>query len=144
MTAEPEVLVPTDVAQVALLKKLLTTIQTELASVKQEVQGLRGDWQSTQPEGIIEPLAPLTVTTEQTLIHPPYHTVGKYWFSVVIVKETQVELNVIVNTGESGTTPHTMSADEKVYDVYFNKACIKDLMLWTNSGSCTIKVRGAR
>ena len=142
--SEQEVLVPADVAQVAILRKLLSTIETELNSVRQEVQGLRADWLLTQPEGIIEPLAPLTVTTEQTLIQPPYHAVGKFWFSVVIVKEARVELNVIVNTGESGTTPHTMSVDEKVYDVYFNKACVKDLLLWTNSGSCTVKVRGAR
>lgn len=92
-------------------------------------------------QGIVEPLNPVKVSTEPTVLEPPS---GKPWFGVTIVKEDPVELNIIINSGKSSSTPYTMSRDERVFDQYFNSPCVHDVVLWTNEGTCTVKVRGSR
>ena len=94
------------------------------------------------PEGIVEPLAPFTVTGTPVVRQPPI--ANKLWFGVTIVKEEDVQLNIVVNTGKSPPTPYPMGANEKVYDLYFSRPCIYDIMLWTNGETCTVKIRGSR
>jgi len=98
--------------------------------------------EESRPEGIVEPLHPLTVTTKPVVVTPPFKE--KLWFGVTIVKEEPVELNIIINTEKSSTSPYTMDVDEKVFDQYFNRPCIKDIMLWTSKDECTVKIRGCR
>ncbi len=103
---------------------------------------LRELMQQHIPEGIVEPLHPVNVAVAPITVQPPIK--GKYWFGITIVKEDPVELNIIINSGKSSTTPYTMSEDENVYDQYFNIPCIYDVTLWTNEGTCVVKVRGSR
>lgn len=126
-----ERLIRADVLQSALLDE----IAGRLLAVQRH-------FEESKPEGIVEPIHRLTVTTDYTVVRPPF--IDKKWFSITIVKEDDVELNVVVNTGKSATTPYTMGADEKVYDQAFSMPCIEDVMLWTNSGTCHVKVRGSR
>lgn len=96
----------------------------------------------SRPEGIVEPLHLLTVSTHLTVVHPVDQR--KPWFSITIVKLDEVELNVIINTEKSGTTPYVMGVDENVYDQHFSMPMINDVMLSTNTGTCRVKVRGSR
>jgi len=120
-----------DVATVALLDEIaerLLDIQTVL---KKQV-----------PEGVVEPLNPITVTSSPTVVHPPFR--DKLWFSITIVKEAAIEVYLQVNT-KNENIPYTMSADEKVFDQDFSRACIEDIRLWTNPHeSCVVKIRGSR
>jgi len=114
-----------------------------LREIGDRLLSLQETFKEQTPEGIVEPLPPFTATSEPS-IHKPIFG-DKPWFSVVIVKEGSVQLHVVINTGKSSTTPYTMGVDEKVYDQYFSTPCIKDIMVWTNSGeTCTVKVRGSR
>jgi len=112
-----------------------------------DIQGILGKMlrlaEEEKPRGIVEPLSLTTVTMHGVVLTPPFRERGK-WFSVTIVKLDAVELNVVVNTGESSDTPYTMGIDENVYDQYFNRPCIYDVRLWTDSGTCRVKVRGSR
>jgi len=94
------------------------------------------------PKGIVEPIAPFTATGNRTVVTPPFK--DKFWFSITLVKETAVELHVIVNTGKSGTTAYTMGVDEKVYDQDFSMPLIRDVMVWTDGANCVVKIRGSR
>lgn len=93
------------------------------------------------PEGIVEPLNPITVTSSARVVHPPF----KPWFSVTIVKEEDVALYLRINT-KNESLPYVMSADEKVFDQNFGIACIEDIMFWTDAGvTCNnVKIRGSR
>jgi len=94
------------------------------------------------PEGIVEPLNPVTVTSSPKVVHPPFR--NKLWFSITIVKEEAVAVYLRINT-KNESIPYRMSADEKVFDQNFSIACIEDVMLWTDPGvSCQVKVRGSR
>jgi hypothetical protein len=94
------------------------------------------------PEGIVEPLNPISVTSSGRVVQPPFP--NKFWFSITIVKEDAVELHLSINT-ETATVPYTMSANEKVYDQSFSIPCIRDVKFWTNQGeTCTVKIRGSR
>lgn len=139
--AEKKKYVPPDVAQVWQLEEVISNLK----NLNQGIASIRREQESSVPEGITEPIESLTITDDPTTVNPPHYAEGKYWFSIVIVKEDEVALHLIINTEKSGTTPYTMSANEKVYDQYFSKPLIKDLMLWTDSGeTCTVKIRGSR
>lgn len=118
-----------------MMVALLDEMAERLLSIQEKIK-------KQTPEGIIEPIAPFTATGERTVIRPLFK--DKFWFSITLVKETAVELHVIVNTGKSGTTAYTMGVDENVYDQDFSMALIRDVMVWTDGADCTVKIRGSR
>jgi len=113
-----------------------------LDEIAERLMKLQQHQEESRPEGIVEPLHLLTVSTRLTVVHPVDQR--KPWFSVTIVKLDEAELNVIINTEKSGTTPYVMGVDENVYDQHFSMPMIHDVMLSTNSGTCRVKVRGSR
>ena len=112
-------------------------ILDQVAMLKQILDIMRNQ----RPEGIVEPLEPIVATTNPVILIPP----KKPWFSVTIVKEGDAELNVMINdTDIKKSKPYKMGVNEVVYDIVFNEPVIKEVMLWTVSGTCTVKIRGAR
>ncbi len=93
------------------------------------------------PEGIIEPLAVITVTTVTTIVQPP--NVGNLWFSVSIINDGPEPCWVVINSAKSSTTPHRINDDE-TYEVRFIKPVIQDLMLNTDSGTASVRITGTR
>jgi len=93
------------------------------------------------PLGIVEPLPILTVTISPIVVEPPHE--GKHWFSVTAINDGPQDCWIVLNTGKSSTTPHLMVVDE-VYEVQFIKPLIYDLRLYTDTGSTTLRIRGAR
>ena len=93
------------------------------------------------PEGIVEPLAVITVTTTTTIVQPP--NLGKLWFSVSIINDGPESCWVVVNSGKSSTRSHRVDNDE-TYEVRFIKPVIADLMLSTDSGSASVRITGTR
>lgn len=93
------------------------------------------------PEGVVEPLQILTITTVPRVVQPPWE--GKYWFAVTVINDGPQNCWIVLNTGKSPSTPHQMQVDE-VYEAQFNKALIYDLRLWTDTATASVRVRGAR
>ncbi len=93
------------------------------------------------PEGIVEPLAIITVTTANTIVEPP--NLGNLWFSVSIINDGPDPCWVVINSGKSSTTPHRINDDE-TYEVRFIKPVIQDLMLSTDSGTASVRITGTR
>ena len=93
------------------------------------------------PEGIVEPLAIIIVTTANTIVEPP--NLGNLWFSVSIINDGPDPCWVVINSGKSSTTPHRINDDE-TYEVRFIKPVIQDLMLSTDSGTASVRITGTR
>ncbi len=93
------------------------------------------------PEGIVEPLPVLTITTTPRVVEPPWE--GKHWFAVTVINDGPENCWITLNTGKSSTTPHQMQVDE-VYEAQFIKPLIYDLRLWTDTATASVRVRGAR
>ena len=93
------------------------------------------------PEGIVEPLAVIIVTTANTIVEPP--NLGNLWFSVSIINDGPDPCWVVINSGKSSTTPHRINDDE-TYEVSFIKPVIQDLMLSTDSGTASVRITGTR
>ncbi len=120
------------------LDALNTALLDEIA---QRLQNMEVHNKELSPEGIVEPLAIITVTTSQTIVQPP--NVGNLWFSVSIINDGPDPCWVVINSGKSSTTPHRINDDE-TYEVRFIKPVIQDLMLSTESGTASVRITGTR
>ena len=117
---------------------LNTAILDEIAERLFQIQK---HFEEETPQGIVEPLPLLTVTTTPSVVEPPHE--GKYWFSVSVVNQGPQDCYVVVNTGKSSETPHLCDSGE-TYEVRFSKPLIYDLRLWTDTGVATVKIKGTR
>lgn len=117
---------------------LNTAILDEIA---ERLYKIEQHYKEETPEGIVEPLATLTVTTTPVVVEPPHE--GKFWFSVSIINDGPNTCWVVVNTGKSSTRPHPVVEDE-TYEVAFTKALIYDLRLYTDSGTTSVRITGTR
>ena len=95
------------------------------------------------PEGIVDPLVDVAVTTVPIVVGPPSAEAGKYWFSVSIINDGPNYCWVVINTGKSSTRPHKVSNDE-TYEVSFIKGLIYDLRLYTDEGIANLRITGTR
>lgn len=93
-----------------------------------------------QAKGIVEPLNIISVTTVQQVITPPQR---KPWFSVSAVNDGPENCWIIVNTEKSSTTPYLLYPDE-TFEVDMGAALIDDLLVWCDSGTATLRIRGVR
>ncbi len=120
------------------LEALNTALLDEIA---QRLQNIEVHNKELSPEGIVEPLAIITVTTSQTIVQPP--NLGNLWFSVSIINDGPEPCWVVVNSAKSSTRPHRVDNGE-TYEVRFIKPVIQDLMLSTDSGTASIRITGTR
>ncbi len=135
MSKKPEY-IRTDEAQVLLLDKMLAEIRALAKDTKESAEIIR---QST-PQGIIEPLAPIHVTTARGTVHPPY---AKCWFSLSVVSDGPDPCWIIVNSELSTTSPYELHKDE-VFEVDLGCPKIVDLVHWCDIGTATLRIRGVR
>ena len=120
-------------------REVLTTAL--LDEIAQRLQNIEVHNKELSPEGIVEPLAVITVTTTTSIIEPP--NLGNLWFSVSIINDGPDPCWVVVNSGKSSTRPHRVDSDE-TYEVSFIKPLIQDLMLSTDSGTASVRITGTR
>lgn len=93
-----------------------------------------------RPEGIVEPLTPTRATQARKVIHPPYK---KYWFSLSIVNDGPDECWVIVNTEKSPAQPYLTRVGEE-YRVDVGGPSIEDIMVYTETGTANLRIKGVR
>ena len=92
------------------------------------------------PEGVVEPLHTITATTTQQVITPPMH---KPWFSVSIINDGTHDCWVIVNSEKSSTSPSLVRVGEPC-EIDFGAPLIDDLVVWTDAGTASLRIRGVR
>lgn len=97
--------------------------------------------QELSPEGIVEPLPIITVTTTPIVVQPPQE--GKHWFSLSAVNDGPQPVWIVINTGKSSTRPYHVLVDE-IYEVTFIKPRIYDMRLYTDTGNASVRIKGAR
>jgi hypothetical protein len=93
-----------------------------------------------RPEGIMEPLTPVRVTSTARVIHPPGR---KKWFALTIVNDGPDDCWIIVNTEKSPPQPYLTRVGES-YEADFGSAVIEDIRAYTDSGSANLRIRGIR
>ncbi len=120
------------------LEALNTALLDEIA---QRLQNIEVHNKELSPQGIVEPLAIIAVTTTTIIVQPP--NVGNLWFSVSIINDGPDPCWVVVNSAKSSTRPHRVDNDE-TYEVRFIKPVIQDLMLSTDSGTASVRITGTR
>lgn len=128
MSKEPKY-IRTDEAQVLLLDRLLAEIRNVKRKLEEQI-----------PEGIVEPLSMVHVTTENKVVHPPF---GKNWFSVSVVNDGPDECMIVVNTEKSFTTPYCLRMNE-TFEIDLGTAKIADLLCHCESGHADLRIRGVR
>lgn len=122
-----ETKIPTDVAQVMLLQKLIekTCALEKLA-------------QATHPIGAVEPIEKYHITDVRR--HMP---LLKPWFSVSIINDGVDDVFCIVNT-EKSFEEHRIHVNE-TYNINMVTAVIKDLLFWCDHGEhATVRIVGTR
>jgi len=92
------------------------------------------------PEGIVEPLAPMQVTTTARVFHPPYE---KKWFSITIENDGPNDCNVIVNTEKSSSTPYPLRVGG-TYELDVGMARIEDIRVYCDAGTANLRIKGLR
>jgi len=128
LSKEPKY-IRTDEAQVLLLDRLLAEIRNVKTGLEKQI-----------PEGIVEPLSPVTVTTARRTVQSPYK---KPWFSVSVVNDGPSACFIIVNSEKSTTSPYILNPNE-TFDIDMGIAKIVDLVAWCDLGRCILRVRGVR
>ena len=119
-------------------------LQTALLDeIAERLLSLETHNKESTPEGMVDPLVDLTVTTTPVTVGPPYREAGKYWFSVSVINDGPNYCWVVINTGKSSTRPHKIANDE-TYEVTFTKALIYDLRLYTDEGTAVLRITGTR
>jgi len=126
---EEEARIRPDVLQAALLHKITKRLGDLTKLVQQQI-----------PEGVVEPLRPVVATTEPQVVKPPVW--NKPWFSVSIVNDGPNDCWVVVNT-ENGGNPYLLKVDES-YEDDFKSAKIRDIYVYTDTGTATLRIRGTR
>ena len=117
-----------EVAQVFLLDE----IATRLLRLEKQLP--------VRPEGIVEPLSPIHVTTTPRVIHPPYR---KKWFSMSIVNDGPDDCWVVVNTEKSPAQPYLTRVGE-AYEVDLGSATIEDIRVYADVGTANLRIKGVR
>jgi len=126
--SEEEMRVRPDVLQAALMHRVARRLAELIDLVRQQI-----------PEGIVEPLSPVTAKTEPKAVTPP---MGRPWFSVSVINDGPNDCWVVVNS-EQAAEPYLLRVDES-YDVDMGAARITDLCVWTDSGEARLRIRGVR
>jgi len=129
-------LIRSDEAQVLLLDKMLE----EIRNVKAELGEQKKLIMTQIPEGIVDPLNIVNVTTNRRVVTPPMR---KNWFSVSVVSDGPDPCWVIVNSGKSLTSPYLLRMGE-TFEVDMGTAKIEDLVFYCDVGTAAIRVRGVR
>ena len=114
-----------------------------LMEVVKKLTAIEAVQKSMIEDGVIEPLHPITVTTEGRVIHPPHSGAGKLWFGVKLTNDGPSSLYFVVNTEKSSTTPQELKINE-TWGVHFKTAIIEDVHLYTKSGTASVRIRGER
>jgi len=127
--SEKKKLMRADEAQVLLLDKLVEEIKDLNRRVKEQT-----------PEGIVEPLHIITATTTRQVITPPMR---KPWFSISIVDDGPDDCWVIVNSEKSSTSPSLVRVGEPC-EIDFGSALIEDIVVWCETGTASLRIRGVR
>ena len=127
--SEKKKLMRADEAQVLLLDKLVEEIKDLNRRVKEQT-----------PEGIVEPLHIITATTTRRVITPPMR---KPWFSISIVDDGPDDCWVIVNSEKSSTSPSLVRVGEPC-EIDFGSALIEDIVVWCETGTASLRIRGVR
>lgn len=127
--SEKKKLIRADEAQVLLLDRMLQEIRRVASDIKQQI-----------PEGIVDPLPVKHVTTVPMVITPP---LNKKWFSVSVVSDGPNECLIVVNTEKSSTTPYRLRVNE-TFEVDMGSAKIVDLLVYCESGTADLRIRGVR
>lgn len=109
-----------EVMQLALLDEIAGRLLT-----------LEKHFASTEAEGVVEPIEPITVTSTAKQIRPT-----KPWFSVEIVNDGPDSVLAIINTLKSFDA-HDVKKDE-TYKVEMGKPIIKDVYMKCNPGETAI------
>jgi len=125
--------------RVTLDSQVLTTAL--LDEIAGRLLALEAHNKEISPEGIVEPLPILNVTTTPVVVQPPQE--GKHWFSLSVVNDGPQPCWIVVNTGKSSTRPYQIQLDE-VYEVTFIKPLIYDMRLYTDAGIASVRIKGAR
>jgi len=125
--------------RVTLDSQVLTTAL--LDEIAGRLLALEAHNKEISPEGIVEPLPILNVTTTPVVVQPPQE--GKHWFSLSVVNDGPQPCWIVVNTGKSSTRPYQIQLDE-IYEVTFIKPLIYDMRLYTDAGIASVRIKGAR
>lgn len=130
-----ETKVPTDVAQVILLQRILTEMQES----SERLTSLENLAKATQPIGAVEPIEKFVITDVRR--HMPLQ---KPWFSVSIINDDDHnDVFCIVNT-EKSFEEHRILPHE-TYNIAMITAVVKDLLFWCNHGeSAAVRIVGTR
>ncbi len=111
---------------------------TLLDDIRHEIVKIKKIAESTIEEGIIEPLTARIITTVRTVIRPPL----KPWFGVVFTNDGPASVWLIVNSGKSNQPQELRSAE--TWGVTFKTAVIVDMVLYTEAGTASVRIRGSR
>ena len=114
---------------------------TLLDDIRHEIVKTRKLTESMIEKGIMEPLQPKTITTQKLLVTPPDPT--KPWFGVKITNDGSHSVWLVLNPRKTDSLPQEIKAEE-TWGVQFKTAVIKDLLLYTDDGSATVRIRGER
>jgi len=112
-----------------LLDRLLAEIRNVKAKIEEQI-----------PQGIVEPLSTVHVTTQNKVVLTPFR---KNWFSVSVVNDGPDECLIVVNTEKSTTSPYPLRANE-TFEVDFGAAKIVDLLCRCETGTADLRIRGVR
>lgn len=93
-----------------------------------------------KPQGIIEPISPVKVTTTPKVIQPP---MKKKWFSVSIVNDGPADCWIVTNTEKSPAQPYFTRVGEE-YSISLGHPAIEDIRVYTDSGTANLRIRGVR
>jgi len=113
-----------------------TALLDEIAERLLKIQEMLAE---EKPEGIVEPIEPITVTETTRRVVAPV----KPWFSVTIVNDGPADVYAIVNTEKSFDT-HRIAVDE-TYTTNMKRGIIKDVLLKCDPGkTASVRVVGTR
>lgn len=146
MSDDEEAKVSPLVLQTAFLHsitKLLREMNVKMEHLNVKMENMSAVIREGVTEGIVEPLRGVIATTTSTAYKPPYAGVGKLWFSMSIVNDGPSDCWIVVNTEKSSNQPYEIMVDE-VYEVDMKKAQIIDMLVWTDAGTASLRIRGVR
>lgn len=129
MSNDGETKVPSDVAQVILLQRLIEKI----GSLEKKID-------SMVPDGQVDAIRRVQATPNPQTIRP---SLDKPWFSVSIINDGPSDCWVIINSEKSTTSPYQLGLKE-VYEADMKTAKIVDIVVHTEVGQASLRIRGVR